>query len=507
MKQVQLNRPKGIEIAFYSMNPNNHDELKAFFKKRGDRIRINQSLIYFEKSDIVLIEANFPYFRIFKFLKLLQQAQSTACVLMMGPELDSGKVSALLRGGVFDYLKTPFPYHRLLKTMRKGLKNRENLLNILNLSSQLEEANQSLSGERDQLKKWNTDLSALYELNQTLSESLHIEEIVKSLFTNIQKVVPHDISCLYLKGWDQVRVEADLKVWGDILEQVKDETREDALKLIENHSTVPQATVCHGGSEIMVLLSVGASKIGLLRLMRMSYRHSENTITRVTVSPRKSYGSFSEYQAKLLSMISVPLAISIRNAEMYKQVEDLSIKDPLTDILNRRSFSGILEREFRRANRYNTSLTIMVIDLDHFKKVNDTYGHLTGDQVLCETASIFKSSIRDIDVLIRYGGEEFVVILPGTNLEEGLIVANRIKKKVERKKICTDDLEIPITVSIGIAHYPSSDIQTPECLFNAADQALYRAKKTGRNCIVSAKEEESISRKPDVLILGERRVG
>lgn len=504
MKQDPVNRPNGIDIAFHSPHPESHDALITYLKKHGHRLKIHASLYDSENADLILIEADFPYFRIFKFLKRLQQAQSTACILVMGPELDSAKVSALLRGGVFDYLTIPFPLHRLAKTIQKGLKNRENLLNILNLANALKESNQSLSKERDQLKKWNDDLSEVYALNQTLSESLDIDQIVKSSFSNIQKVVSHDISCLYLKGWDQVRVEADPRLWGNIIHQVKDETRQDALKFIQNETSTPQARVCHGGAEIMVSLSVGTAKIGLLRLIRIPHRPFGHPSNPPYLNHQKTRGLFSEYQAKLLSMISVPLAIAIRNAEMYKQVEDLSVKDPLTNVLNRRSFSGILEREFRRANRYNSALTVMVIDLDHFKKVNDTYGHLAGDQILREIAAIFKISVRDVDVLIRYGGEEFVVILPGTNLREGLIVANRIRNRVNQKIFHAEGSDIPMTVSIGVAHHPSAHIQNPEALFKQADQALYRAKQEGRNRIMILETAASSEQNPPLVL--EKRV-
>lgn len=488
MSQQKTRQTRGIKVCFLSENPDCHQNIIAYLRTRDDKLEISRSLEECGKSDIILIETNFPYFSIFKFLKRLQVAQSTACVLLMGDsELDTGRVAALLRAGVFDYLKNPYPLKRLEKAIRKGLKNRENLLNILQLSEDLEKTNQSLSKERDQLRKWNADLSELYALNQNLSESLHIDEIVNASISNIKKVISHDISCFYLKKWDQVRVSTTHPQSTHLIEKVKEETLRDSLEFIKGEQPFSQALVRHGGSEIMVHLAVGTNKIGLLRLIRLPDPPSLNGRRELPLSDNRAKGSFSEYQAKILSMTAAPLAIAIRNAEMYKQVEDLAVKDPLTNVLNRRVFSGILGREFRRANRYNIPLAFMVIDLDHFKKVNDTYGHLVGDQVLREISAEFRASLRDVDVLIRYGGEEFVVILPGTNLQEGLIVANRIKNRVEKTIFNRDKVPIQMTVSIGVSHYPSPKIETPEALFNQADQALYTAKKNGRNRIMILK--------------------
>ena len=493
MRQEGAGELEGIDIAFLSLNPDIHQDLISSLEQRGDRVHVNPLLELPCKTDLILIEASFSYFKIFKFLKRLQTRESTACVLLMGPDLRSDRMSALLRGGVFDYLKTPFPLQRLGKAIQKGLKNRENLLKLLALSTELELSNHSLSKERDQLKKWNNDLSQLYNLNQTLSESLHIDEIIKTSITDIKKIVAHDISCLFLKKWNQVHIETDRRTWGNLIEKVTEETRQDGLDFIKEEGHFPHAVVRHGGSEIMVHLAVGTMKIGLLRLIRMPDPTVSHPLGDLPIKGERPKGPFSEYQAKILSMIAAPLAIAVRNAEMYKQVEDLAVKDDLTNVLNRRAFSGILEREFRRANRYNTPLALLIIDLDFFKKINDTYGHLVGDHVLQEMAATFKSNLRDVDVLVRYGGEEFVVVLPGTNLREGLVVASRIKDQVEKKIFHQEGFKIHMTVSIGVANYPSISITSPKELFNRADQALYAAKKSGRNRIMilkSKKEEE-----------------
>ena len=447
------------------------------------------------KPDVILIETTFSYFSVLKFMKSLQLHQSTATVLLMGQGLNAGKLGTLLRAGAFDYLELPLPPLRLEKTIRKGLKNRENLLKVLELSNQLEMSNKALSEERNQLKKWNNDLSQLYLLNQKLSESLNIDEVIDSLMKNIKKIVPYDIACLYLKGWTEARVDADRGKWSRFISEIAEETQQDGIRFTKSKRNIADSMARYGNSEILIPLEVGKNKIGILRLIRIPKGPTgKKSGFALKTGESQPSGLFYDYQSKVLSMISAPLAIAVRNAEMYRQVEDLAVKDPLTNVLNRRAFKGILEREFRRASRYNTPITLMVLDLDYFKKVNDTYGHLVGDTVLREVAEICQSSLRDIDVLVRYGGEEFVILLPGTNLQDGMVVANRIKNRMEKNCFDAAVNAISVTVSIGIAHYPALPIiRTPETLFLQADQALYAAKRAGRNCIMGTEPIENQS--------------
>jgi two-component system cell cycle response regulator len=194
-------------------------------------------------------------------------------------------------------------------------------------------------------------------------------------------------------------------------------------------------------------------------------------------------------------MVTTALSLSLRNAEMYQQVKELAATDELTHILNRRAFLNILERELKRSNRLETTLALLLIDLDHFKEVNDLYGHLAGDAALCEIAFLLKQSIREIDILARYGGEEFVIILPEVAQNEAFIAAERIRHLVGTHLFRKDKDPIHLTVSIGVAIFPLSSTNKPEDLFHLADLALYLAKKKGRNRIeISPQDVEHTER-------------
>jgi diguanylate cyclase len=162
---------------------------------------------------------------------------------------------------------------------------------------------------------------------------------------------------------------------------------------------------------------------------------------------------------------------------------DLALKDTLTGIWNRQALNEILEKEYVRWQRYEKPLSLIVWDVDFFKRVNDNYGHAAGDKVLRTIAGIFQKATRDADFIARFGGEEFMGIFPETHLEEALILANKIRKKVERSKFHYEDKRVFITASAGLATFRSGD--TIDDVFKRADRALYQAKQGGRNRCVS----------------------
>jgi len=196
-------------------------------------------------------------------------------------------------------------------------------------------------------------------------------------------------------------------------------------------------------------------------------------------------------EAEILARCGAMLRIKhlqekLRDAQ--KKLEEQSITDSLTGLKNRRFFDERLHEEFRRAQRYGDTLSLIMIDLDHFKDVNDRHGHPAGDQVLREAAALIRASIRDPDICSRYGGEEFAVILPKTHMSGALAVAERIWRELGAKEYLLPQAGGPaksvrVTASIGIAFYPSKDISSGEMLLKFSDQALYQAKRGGRNSI------------------------
>ena len=164
-----------------------------------------------------------------------------------------------------------------------------------------------------------------------------------------------------------------------------------------------------------------------------------------------------------------------------KLLESLSVTDPLTGLSNRRSLDYELKQEVSRCLRYNTKLSCIMLDIDHFKKVNDTYGHLMGDEVLKMIGRVLKDNLRIHDIPARYGGEEFVILLPETGIKAACKVAEKIRKLIENNQVEKNGEKVAVTVSCGVAEFVPGKMNNPMELIEAADNALYVAKKKGRN--------------------------
>ena len=173
-----------------------------------------------------------------------------------------------------------------------------------------------------------------------------------------------------------------------------------------------------------------------------------------------------------------------------KKLSQLAITDSLTQLFNRRRFNEILNKEIKRFSRRKYSaLSLMMIDIDHFKKLNDTYGHLAGDTVLREIAKLLREGVRETDTVARFGGEEFVIVLPDTRLDGAAHKAEILVKRTEATEFPGHDTAIHVTISIGVAAYASG---SPQDLIHAADLALYQAKRSGRNAVVVSRPEDVI---------------
>ena len=170
-----------------------------------------------------------------------------------------------------------------------------------------------------------------------------------------------------------------------------------------------------------------------------------------------------------------------------KQMYESALRDGLTKAFNKKYFTDRLESEFTFAIRHVAPLTLILFDIDHFKKVNDTHGHQAGDLVLSEISTLLTAALRAEDVFARYGGEEFAVICRGSDLMQGQVVAERMRKAVEAHKFVFDGTHIPLTISVGVSGLPDPAVKDAAELVNLADQALYKSKRGGRNRVTLSK--------------------
>ena len=178
-------------------------------------------------------------------------------------------------------------------------------------------------------------------------------------------------------------------------------------------------------------------------------------------------------------LLAVAFDISQRK-EVEERLRYLATTDELTGMWNRRRFTQAIRNELKRAHRYQQIFSLLMLDIDHFKKINDTYGHAAGDEVLRHFARLIWQSMRQVDMPGRFGGEEFAIILPHTDLDGAYVTAERLRKHIEKTPAVYNKIEIPFSVSIGVVTY-QDDIKNEDELFKMVDDALYEAKNKGRN--------------------------
>ncbi len=198
--------------------------------------------------------------------------------------------------------------------------------------------------------------------------------------------------------------------------------------------------------------------------------------------------AYDAQDLQFFSVIGYQMAATLKHFQRFSSVKTMAIYDTLTGLYNRRYLEERLITETQKAFYGGSPLSLVMVDIDHFKKVNDTFGHTTGDLVLKEIASLLKNSVRKKDTVARYGGEEFILILPEAGLEETTIIAERIRRQIENTPFEMEQTRLNLTVSLGISNFPSHHARSKEDLVKMADQALYDAKRGGRNrvCVFKA---------------------
>lgn len=199
----------------------------------------------------------------------------------------------------------------------------------------------------------------------------------------------------------------------------------------------------------------------------------------INISNKKHNMLFNQKDLEFMTSLANQAAIAIDNAKLY----ELATKDGLTKLYINRHFMTLLENEVRRCSRYKHNMSLIMLDIDDFKQINDTSGHLIGDKILREVSKQITTTIRKIDVAGRYGGEEFVILLPETTKQGAAIIAERLRKNIANiKATSTDDKIITTTVSLGVSQFPT-DAETPQDLIDTADKALYNSKRNGKNLV------------------------
>ncbi len=399
-------------------------------------------------------------------LDLLERIRDTPAIFITGSG-DEGVAVRAMKGGAYDYLikdpeggyleLLPVTIEKALRTYQMEQEHRSYEKKIVRQNAELEEIN--------------SELAALYEISSTISRTIDLKSLLKGVLetlprVNILKV--EDKAMIFTvednglrlaahtgMGDDFVRAHEGLKL-GECLCGLSAQTGEAILSTNSHedsrHTIHYPGMTPHG--HVILPLKAADRVVGVMCIyMPVGVEPSEQTV-------------------KLLTSIADQLGVAVNNARLFEQTRNMSLQDPLTGLANRRHMHMELERNLAVAQRYGTPLSVVMMDIDHFKEYNDTYGHLEGDRLLVEIARIISRETRDADFASRYGGEEFLMLLPETDLVGAYSIAERIRKAVEQ--------ETRVTISLGVSAYHGG-MKNAEELINTADEALYRAKQNGRN--------------------------
>lgn len=207
---------------------------------------------------------------------------------------------------------------------------------------------------------------------------------------------------------------------------------------------------------------------------------AENKTLGVLEAINKYRGKFTAIDRKIFMAFAAEAAAAIENARLYS----LAYIDSLTNAYGRRYFESWLEKEFARAQRYHHDFSLIIFDIDHFKNINNQYGHLGGDFAIAELAKVIKSTMDSTEMLTRYGGEEFALILPQIQLKEAARIANKVRAMIENHNFLFQDQNMKVTVSIGVTSFKTSKPNNSQEMISFADEALFKAKKSGRNRVL-----------------------
>jgi len=323
----------------------------------------------------------------------------------------------------------------------------------------------------------------LYEASQEFAHSLRINEVYNVLVPMLGRLTYSN--CIMVVGHDEERQQFFIELIqgrsGDIQQGAQYDVMEGLYAFALNKKSVVNVSdmQAHRGQYYRFFPEEKIPE-NLRSLTIFPVLDDESKCLGLVSLECDRPGYYDRVLQNILSTLVGTASVVLKRALLYQQMERLATTDGLTSLNNHRRFQELLDQELNRADRYNRPISLLLLDIDHFKKFNDTYGHPVGDQVLREISSCIKNSVRKTDVPARYGGEEFVVIMPETTLDHITYTPERIRQTIEQHTVKNDGQDLRVTVSIGCATYPTQ-VKSKQELIDAADKALYVSKEQGRN--------------------------
>ena len=425
--------------------------------------------------DLILVDLKLPDISGLEILHIAKKIDPDICAIMITAHANVETAVKALEEGAYDYITKPFDMERVKLVIKKGLERRK-------LTLRNKELLRYLQKEKEKLE-------SILEMGEKMSSILNLEELVNFIIAKATEIIEARRGSLMLfdKNRKNLKIVASKGIRKEILKsaQVKlgerivgwvAKTGEPLLVLDVNKQVADRKSQEKEDKQYK-------SK----SFLSMPLKKKKEVIGVINITDKVDVLDtiFTMDDLRFLSIIVNQAVVSIENAKLYKKIRVLAITDGLTGVFNRRYFEERLNSEINRAERYGRLLCLVMLDIDNFKRYNDTYGHLKGDFLLQEIALILKQSSRKVDIVSRYGGEEFVIIFPETDIIKAKEVAEKIRHIVQK----TFSQSFPsegISISGGIASYKPG--LSGDELIRRADESLYQPKKEGRNriCIYDA---------------------
>ena len=332
------------------------------------------------------------------------------------------------------------------------------------------------------------EVAVFHELGKALTSSLQLDQVLRTIMEKIDEFLRPDTWSLLLVDEDKNELYFELAV-GKNTQMLKDIRIKMGQGIAGWVAENEQAVIVPDVSKDTRFFSQvdEKTKMETQSIVAVPVRYRDHCLGVIELINCVGADGFHERDLALLEALADFAAIALENARHVKRIHELTITDDCTALYNARHMNFILETEIYRSQRYGYEFSLVFIDLDHFKQVNDTHGHLVGSKLLAEIGQLLRGNCRLIDFAFRYGGDEFVIVLPQASKENACIVARRLHKMLrEMVWLPEDNLNIHITASLGVASYPT-DAKTKIELLHLADEAMYNVKNSTRDAVAVAK--------------------